>query len=95
MAEWLLCEIDRSDPRECLAHVVVFRESHLRDLLRLCKKYYNECTIYRSLAKDPSLCRAGQVSVRIAVSPYSKRFPILRVSYSDPLTDIKAMPDRN
>jgi transposase InsO family protein len=55
--------------RECLDHVVVFGETHLRHLLRLYQKYYNECRTHLSLAKDTPLSRAVQVRGRIAVSP--------------------------
>ncbi len=55
--------------RECLDHVVVFGESHLRHLLRSYQKYYNEYRTHLSLAKDVPLSRAVQVQGRIAVSP--------------------------
>jgi transposase InsO family protein len=55
--------------RECLDHVVIFGESHLRHLLRSYQKYYNECRTHLSLAKDAPLSRAVQVRGYIAVSP--------------------------
>jgi hypothetical protein len=43
--------------RECLDHVVVFGERHLRSLLRSYQQYYNECRTRLSL--DAPLARAS------------------------------------
>ena len=55
--------------RECLDHVVVFSERHLRNLLRSYQKYYNEYRTHLSLDKDAPLTRAVTAHGRIAVSP--------------------------
>jgi Integrase core domain len=55
--------------RECLDHVIVFGERHLRTLLHNYQSYYNECRTHLSLDKDAPLSRAVQASGRIAASP--------------------------
>jgi transposase InsO family protein len=55
--------------RECLDHVVVFGEPHLRNLLRSYQQYYNECRIHLSLDKDAPHSRPVTAHGRIAVSP--------------------------
>ena len=55
--------------RECLDHVVVFGERHLRNLMRSYQQYYNECRTHLSLDKDAPLSRPVTVHGRIAVSP--------------------------
>jgi transposase InsO family protein len=51
--------------RECLDHVVVCGERHLRHLLNSYQKYYNEIRTHLSLQKDAPIprdvCRAGRV----------------------------------
>jgi len=44
--------------RDCLDHVVVFGERHLRHLLNSYQKYYNEARTHLSLHKDPPIPRA-------------------------------------
>src|SRR5229473_1891077 len=44
--------------RECLDHVVVLSEAHLRSVLAAYATYYNERRTHRSLAKDTPLHRA-------------------------------------
>jgi len=44
--------------RECLDHVVVLGEAHLRRILAAYANYYNELRTHRSLAKDTPLHRA-------------------------------------
>jgi transposase InsO family protein len=55
--------------RECLDHVVVFGERHLRNLLNSYQKYYNEHRTHLSLDKDAPLSRAVTAHGRIVVSP--------------------------
>src|ERR1700731_2341058 len=46
--------------RDCLDHVVVFGERHLRHLLNSYQEYYNEARTHLSLCKDAgSSCRPG------------------------------------
>lgn len=44
--------------RECLDHVIVFGEQHLRNLLRSYQQYYNEFRTHLSLDKDAPLSRS-------------------------------------
>src|SRR6266849_4754019 len=46
--------------RDCLDHVVVFGEQHLRHLLNSYQKYYNEARTHLSLYKDAPIPRAVQ-----------------------------------
>src|SRR6266478_394048 len=46
--------------RDCLDHVVVFGEQHLRHLLRSYQKYYNEARTHLSLHKDAPIPRTVQ-----------------------------------
>ena len=46
--------------RDCLDHVVVFGEQHLRHLLKSYQKYYNEARTHLSLQKDAPIPRAVQ-----------------------------------
>ena len=53
--------------RECLDHVVVFGERHLRHLLRSYMQYYNDARTHLSLSKDapedlPRRCSARPVA---------------------------------
>ena len=52
--------------RECLDHVVVLGERHLRDLLANCSTYYNEVRTHVALGKDAPLHRPMQTVGRIA-----------------------------
>src|SRR5262249_19017232 len=44
--------------RECLDHMIVFGEAHLRRILRKYAAYYNVSRIHRSLNKDAPFHRA-------------------------------------
>jgi transposase InsO family protein len=55
--------------RECLDHVVVFGERHLRHLLRSYMQYYNDARTHLSLSKDAPIPRAVQVIGRILPTP--------------------------
>ena len=57
--------------RECLDHIVVFGEAHLRRILRSYACYYNEVRTHRSLDKDAPVSRPVQRTGSI------KSFPIL------------------
>ena len=48
--------------RECLDHVIVFGERHLRQLLLLYMDYYNRARTHLSLNKDAPVPRAIQAS---------------------------------
>src|SRR4051794_2822823 len=55
--------------RECLDHVVVFGERHLRRVLGLYAEYYNNTRTHLSLAKDAPILRAVQDVGRILPIP--------------------------
>src|ERR1700726_3496905 len=55
--------------RECLDHVVVFGERHLRHLLRSYMNYYNETRTHLSLDKDSPLSRTVERAGRIVCRP--------------------------
>jgi hypothetical protein len=57
--------------RECLDHIVVFGEAHLRRILRSYARYYNEVRTHRSLDKDAPASRSVQQTGSI------KSFPVL------------------
>src|SRR5665811_1281998 len=57
--------------RECLDHIVVFGEAHLRRILRSYARYYNDIRTHRSLDKDAPVSRPVQRNGSI------KSFPIL------------------
>ena len=55
--------------RECLDHVVVFGERHLRHVLLSHMNYYNETRTHLSLAKDAPLSRTVKRAGRILCRP--------------------------
>jgi len=55
--------------RECLDHVLIYGERHLRRILALYSLYYNEKRTHLGLAKDAPLRRAVQRSGTIMVTP--------------------------
>ena len=46
--------------RECLDHIVVFGDAHLRRILRCYARYYNDVRTHRSLDKDAPVSRPVQ-----------------------------------
>jgi transposase InsO family protein len=55
--------------RECLDHIIVFGERHLRCVLNAYAAYYNETRPHRSLGKDAPLRRSIQRIGEVAVMP--------------------------
>jgi transposase InsO family protein len=55
--------------RECLDHIVVFGERHLRHMLLLYMEYYNDARTHLSLNKDAPISRAVQAFGRILPTP--------------------------
>ena len=51
--------------RECVEHLIVFGEQHLRRVLRSYALYYNDIRTHRSLNKDAPLSRPVQRVGRI------------------------------
>jgi hypothetical protein len=56
--------------RECLDHVVVFGEQHLRQLLGSYQRYYNDARTHLSLNKDAPVSRAVQAVGRVMAVPH-------------------------
>jgi transposase InsO family protein len=55
--------------RECLDHVVVFGEAHLRRVLKTYASYYNEIRTHMSLSKGaPNFRRSQRVGSIVAMS---------------------------
>jgi transposase InsO family protein len=54
---------------ECVDHIVVFGERHLRHLLLSYMNYYNETRTHLSLSKDAPMSRATEVAGRIICRP--------------------------
>jgi transposase InsO family protein len=55
--------------RECLDHMVIFGEAHLRQILSAYAGYYNQARTHLALHKDAPLPRAVQRSGRIVAIP--------------------------
>jgi hypothetical protein len=55
--------------RECLDHIIVFGERHLRQVLRAYMAYYNFARTHLSLNKDAPMPRAIQADGRIYANP--------------------------
>src|ERR1700692_222388 len=56
--------------RECLDHVVVFGERHLRHLLRSYATYYNAARTHLSVKKDAPMPRTVHSVGRILPTPF-------------------------
>src|SRR5256885_12390548 len=55
--------------RECLDHVLIYGERHLRRILTLYSLYYNETRMHLALRKDAPLRRAIHGSGTIIATP--------------------------
>ena len=55
--------------RECIDHIIVFGERHLRHMLRSYMTYYNEARTRLSLNKDSPVPRSTQSHGRILGVP--------------------------
>ena len=55
--------------RECLDHVLIYGERHLRRILTLYSLYYNETRTHLGLGKDAPLRRSVQRSGTIVTTP--------------------------
>jgi len=55
--------------RECLDHVILFGEDHLRRILRAYMTYYNEARTHLSLGKDAPIHRPIQLFGRVVSAP--------------------------
>jgi transposase InsO family protein len=55
--------------RECLDHIIVLGEAHLRRILKSCTGYYNETRTHLALDKDAPLSRTVMRAGRILCRP--------------------------
>ncbi len=55
--------------RECLDHIVVLDEAHLRRILAAYASYYNDTRTHRALGKDAPIHRTIQRVGQIAARP--------------------------
>jgi transposase InsO family protein len=59
--------------RECVDHIIVLGEAHLRQLLRSYARYYNNLRTHRSLDKDTPVSRpvqrTGSIKARCRLAP--------------------------
>jgi transposase InsO family protein len=55
--------------RECLDHIVILGEDHLRQVLKAYATYYNHVRPHLALAKDAPLVRPAQRFGRIVTRP--------------------------
>jgi transposase InsO family protein len=55
--------------RECVDHIVVFGERHLRHVLQCYMDYYNEIRTHLSLSKDTPISRPAETAGRIIRRP--------------------------
>jgi hypothetical protein len=55
--------------RECLDHIVVFGERHLRHVLLAYMDYYNGTRTHLSLNKDTPISRAAEIAGSILCRP--------------------------
>ena len=58
-----------SAQRECLDHVIVFGETHLRRIVSMYAGYYNEARTHLSLGKDASVPRPVEQFGRVIAEP--------------------------
>ena len=55
--------------RECVDHIIVFGEAHLRRVLKSYANYYNGTRTHLSLNKDAPISRAAEAAGRILCRP--------------------------
>jgi transposase InsO family protein len=55
--------------RECVDHIIVLGEAHLRRVVHCYVRYYNESRTHRSLSKDPPFHRPIERLGTIASQP--------------------------
>jgi hypothetical protein len=78
LAESVCRAADRDARRDCLDHVMIFGEQHLRRVLTLYSAYYNDTRTHLGLGKDAPLRRAIERSGTMC--PY--QFSLRKVSCS-------------
>ncbi len=60
---------DRTIRRDCLDHLLIFGEAHLRRVLTMYSRYYNETRKHLELGKDMPLGRPAQSSGTVVAIP--------------------------
>ena len=75
--------------RECVDHVIVFGEAHLRQILMKYAAYYNELRTHRSLDKDAPIHRAIQHAAASCLRPSSAAFITAIAESSFQYTQVK------
>jgi hypothetical protein len=68
LAERTCGETDRRDPRECIDHVVILGEAHLRRILAAYAGYYNELRTHLSLDEDAPRIHGELLKIGIEVA---------------------------
>ena len=69
---WQNCFVERpigSIRRECVDHIIVLGEAHLRRVLKSYARYYNDVRTHRYLDKDAPVSRPVQRTGRIKSLP--------------------------
>ena len=84
--------------RDCLDHVVVFGERHLRHVLASYQRYYNEARTHLSLGKDAPAFRKVQAVGRVIPMPIlgglHHQYVRISVSNKDRSFSVSGMPIR-
>ena len=68
--------------RQCLDHVVIFGERHLRYFLRVYKNYYNNARRHLSLTKNSPISRAAEAIGRVISTRSRADYTIATPGYS-------------
>jgi transposase InsO family protein len=58
--------------RDCLDHIIILGEAHLRRVLRVYASYYNEIRTHRTLQKDTPIHRESE-HWDLEIASYSRR----------------------
>jgi transposase InsO family protein len=69
---WQNANVERligSTRRECIDHVIVFGETHLRRIMSMYASYYNEARTHLSLGKDAPISRPIERFGRVIAEP--------------------------
>ena len=76
--------------RECVDHIIVLGEAHLRRILRSYARYYNEIRTHRSLDKDAPVTRpvqrVGIISSRAVLGGFIIATPAFKLSVHTAVT---------
>jgi transposase InsO family protein len=85
--------------RDCLDHVVIFGEQHLRHLLNSYQEYYNKSRTHLSLKKDAPIPRdaqrAGRVRANLGWASPSVHSSLSIRQRHGPVFQIQPVPERN